>query len=52
MKKIKKLSSVKVLTTLEQRNIKGKDGWVWGCDKPRHFFCEPGICVPWGTNCP
>ena len=50
MQKFKKLQNVKMLDKKEQKNVKG--GWGTGCPRPRMFFCEPGICVPWGTNCP
>jgi len=49
MQKFKKLQNVKKLDKKEQQNVKG--GWG-SCPRPRMFFCEPGICVPWGANCP
>jgi len=50
MKKFKQLQNVKVLDKKAQKNLTG--GWGGNCPWHRPIFCEPGICVPRGAQCP
>lgn len=47
---MKNFKNVQKLDKQAQKEIKGGR---WGrCDRPDMRFCEPGICVPYGWQCP